>query len=504
MKHRKAKILAALAAQSPLLLFAGRTATTAAVQTARYKEHKCTACSTVVAFGTAAEGVVPFCPHCSNVMTPSEVEVQVLPQEDQLTSVGCPACSTNNVVEDRMADALGGKLACTACGTQISYLMASSDEDEGDDEDDAEETEGVEPKETAAEIDSELDSASDTGNDGPEGDEEDRDANRESTTETADAASDAANAVADGARAAADAARQATEEVDADGSLDLGLGSDVEAAADDEDEIEVDLTDAVDEDGEVEVKLDEDGTEARLLAFVDGVHVATLVKADAGDNADILVHASFHQALSREAAKKGHRALAAFGFKPVSVKVQIAKLVEKRVQAALAADQAKVEAKLGDLSADYNQCLQIASAALTTNFYRNRPNPLVNQLVANLETAGVRQARKIVTNAMLAAGPQYATALLELSEELMDKSVETRNELSDTLSQMNPAATAGEVDFEDEEDQGDDEDNGDSEFASLKDRLTAGVHVAPRSRNAETAHADLSGLGARLRDLKNL
>jgi transcription elongation factor Elf1 len=465
--QKKAKLLAALAAKSPLLLFAGRTATLAAVQTAHYTRHKCTACNTEIAFGAPVDGMAPFCPQCSEPMTScGDQVVPVMPQEDQLTSVGCPTCSTQNVVEDRMADAMAGKISCSACGTAIAYMVNAAEDDDAIPDDDT--------------LDREFNDGEDNGTDDPEDDDTVQQAG------AGDPAADAADAVARGAKAAADAARSAGS---TDDLGDLG-----------DDDLDLDMTDVAPDDGDVEVKLDEDGQEARLLAFVDGVHTMTLAKADAGDNADLLVQTSFHQALQREAARSGYKALAGYGFKPVTLRVPLGRLVEKRVQAALAADKARVEASLRELSADYQQCVQIAAAALTHNFYRHRPDPLQAQLIASLEGMGVKQARKVVASAMLAAGPQYATALLELAEELLDKSVDTRNELSDTLSQINPAAsTSGDFDADDETD----EDDGLATTASLRDRLTAGVQPV-RSAPVTAGAGSATSMGSQLRQLKNL
>lgn len=468
---KRAKQVASLATQAPLLLFVGKKITASAVATASYQKHKCTACNTEVAFAEVP-GVTPFCPSCGGTCSPmSGAPVPMAPQEELLTSVGCPHCQTQNVVEDRLLDVLAGVVHCGGCGNGVTYKAVAVAEDDKI-----------------------------GGNDGPAGAETDNNSDEEIRQE---AAADGE----DGTDGAADGANEGTGLGEPDQNIDDAQGvhqaaSDA-AIGDDVDEIDVDLPDGLDDNADVEVKLDDDGfgEEAKLLAFVGGVHAYTLVKANAGDNADLMTQPSFHQALQRETASGGHKVLAGYGFSPVTVKVRIGRIVEKRVQAALTTEQAKVVASLTDVRDNFEQCAKIASAALTQNFFRHRTNPLQDQLVAALTGMGVKQAKTVVNRAMLNAGPAFVTAMLELADELLDKSVEHRNELSDSLTQMSPEAINADAQEDVDGPEADDELRTSPE--EITARLQSPVEATTRHRQQASAQ-DFSSAAQRLRQLKNL
>lgn len=487
MTKKKAAVLASLSASAPLLLFAAKTLVSASLASTTYRAHKCTACATEVAFGAPADGVSPFCPACGGDTAPVEQVVVVEPQEELLTSVGCPHCAMQNVAEDRMLAALKGDMHCAACGNAISYKAVASD------------------------VEEQLEVEKLDANDGPEQDIKDETASTKKAkgkTQTAaddetDLVEDAqaiAKGISQGAEAVADALSQHAEDVGSTGYGD----SDV----DDDGNMDVDLSDVTgdDDDDDVDMSLDNDSEEARVLAFVNGVHTMTLEKADAGENADVMVQTGFLKSMQREAKKSGIKALAAYGFKGVTLKLPINKIVEQRVQAALAAEKAVIEAATSDLTDNFNQCATIAAVALTQNFYKNRTNPIQDSLVASLESMGFKQAKQVVRRTMAHSAPQFVTAMLELASELMTRSVDSRNELSDTLAAMNldVAATTPAFD-EDAEETQDMIDSPDQLVA----RLTSGVEARPsearaKGRTKQVASASgLSHLGSRLRQLKS-
>lgn len=452
---KKAKLLASLAGQAPLLLVVGKKIVASAVATATYRKHECTACSTQVAFAEVP-GVDPYCPSCGGTTTPVLGDpIPMTVPEEQLTAVNCPHCQSQNVLEDRTMDVLAGVLHCAACGNGVNFKATAADEDL--------ESVGLTP-----------------GNDGEEGDE---------------------------------ATRVADEPKDVQGVHQAAAKQPVKAAEDDStpkddmvddgaEFVDIDVPDSLEDDDDVDVQLDDDGEEARVLAFVGGVHAYTLVKANAGENADLLTHRTFHQALERETLKSGHKALASFGFTPVTLKVNLGRIVDKRVQATLAGEKQAVQASLTDVRDNFEQCAKISAVALTQNFYRGRSNPLQDVLIAALAGAGVKQAKTFVKRAMVQAGPQFVEALLELADELMDKSVEHRNEISDSLTQMSPEAINAEVDENTESPEGDDE------LKTSPDEITARlqrpVHQTRQTQMANVEVAGTSSMAAQLRQLKNL
>lgn len=462
---KRAKLLASLAAQAPLLLFVGKKVTASAVANASYRKHKCTACPTEVAFAEVP-GVVPYCPSCGSTTAPVAGDaIPMAPQEELLTSVNCPHCQSANVVEDRTTEALAGVMHCAACGNGVNFKATAE----------------------AADSDIETEPLTD-GNDGEEGAGENR---------TGDQPKDV-----QGVHSAAAAATPVKVKADTDddnGEPDDGIGD----IGDDVDSVDIDVPDQLNEDDDVDVQMDDDGEEARLLAFVGGVHAYTMTKQTAGDNADLIGQTSFHQALQRECAKSGHRALASYGFTPVTLKVNLGKVVNKRVQATLAGEKAAVQASLTDVRDNFEQCAKIAAVALTQRFYKNRANPLQDTLVAALNAAGVKQAKTFVNRAMVQAGPQFVTALLELADELMDKSLDHRNELSDSLTEMSPEAINAEVDPDT------DSPEADAELRTSPEEITARLSnpVQQTRRTTQTAgltDTGASSMAAQLRQLKNL
>lgn len=457
--RKKAKLLASLAQQNPLLLFVGKAVTASAVTSASYMKHKCEACHTEVAFADVP-GMTPYCVACGgNTVPVGQEALPVAPKEELLTQVGCPHCASQNVVEDRMMDVLAGVLHCAACGGGVNF-KATAEVTDLETEPVSEMTPGNQPEE------------------GPQGDPQ--------------------TAAEDGKQGA-----QSNPPAVVNETLEDPVDQGVDQVAADADAIDVDLSDAADEDGDVEVKLDDDGfgENAKLLAFVDGVHTYTLVKASAGENADLLTHKSYHSALERETAANGHKALLDHGFEPVKVKVQIAKIVQARVEALLGEDRAKVVASLNDVRDNFEQCAKIAAVALNKGFFKGRTNPLKDQLIAQLEGMGFAQAKTVVGRAMANAAPAFVTAMLELADELLDKSVEHRNELSDSLTDMAPEAIQAEVDENVESPEAD------PELRTSPEEITARLQnpamPVRRPRQTETASAGGSA-ASRLRALKNL
>jgi predicted RNA-binding Zn-ribbon protein involved in translation (DUF1610 family) len=606
---KKAKLLAALAQKAPILLFAAaRTLTVARVKAATYKTHKCTACSTQVAFGSqVGDGLAPFCPACGEATAPVDLTetVPMAPQEELLTAIGCPHCSNQNVIEDRTALAMAGTLHCASCGNGISFKPSATTAD-ADADDAAEEMEdgddvatddgldGVDDEEEVAKLeqaavdaraklvakavakavakktkvvadapmsgaDSEVNQSTAPDGAGPEsgadsednqstapegsgpmsgadsevnqstastkveaGDDESEDA--DTMTDVGDTDGDAGDGDGDeddaaepdmtGLEGLLDDSTDSTEELnDEEASIKTTAGDD-----DEDDFTELDMGDVADEDGDVDLQMvdpEDETEEAQLVAFVNGVHTMTLVKASAGDNADVFANTSFHKALRKEAKKAGFRALASYGFETVKIQVPLKRVVEKRVQAQLATDKAVLTASVEDVSANFDQCAKIAAVALTQNFYRDRVNPLQDQLVASLTAMGFKQAKQVVSQAMIAACPQFVEATLQLATELMGKSVELRNELSDNLSQMNPVVANMfdplDDDVVDDQASEDIATNPEAVVARLRgERLKTtasfgAVETAGRNGPPSTApvrHSRTS-LGATLRSLKN-
>lgn len=490
MKHSKrAKVLASLS-KAPLLVFAGTSKAVASVKALKrveFASHECAHCHTVVAFGSDVDGVEPVCPTCGGEHF-SPVEIEPIPvntyTEDNVSAVTCPNCGASNAYDDRILAALGGHVHCAACGHSMQE-ESSEDEDENiydvtaSDEDDLFE---------------DFETAEADGEEGEDGGDESEDSEEEAgfarkrkvranVTNTNDDL-DAEN-VKPKLTMPADNTNPELEDVPSTGDV-INTNPELSEEAD----LDVDLLENADEDSEdIEIvqQKDDEGN-VTLMAFVDGVNVATLDEEDAGDKADLIGNRHFRDSLEVEAKTKGVKALASYGFKPVVAKVSIAKIVTARVRAALVKETASLKRTAADVRDDFDQSFRIAIAALNAGYYRNRKNPLVASLTASLKAMGVGQAAAVVKRAMQTASEDFVNQTLELTDELLEKPVEVRNEIADNLSEINP-----DLQFESAEDEGDDVAEDEATPEDVVARLSTGGRVTanvkkPRSR-AEVANA---------------
>ena len=505
MKHSKrAKVLASLS-KAPLLVFAGTdkaVASVKALKRVKFASHECAHCHTVVAFGSDVDGVEPVCPTCGGEhFSPVDVEPIAVHAytEDNVSAVTCPNCGASNAFDDRVLAALGGHVHCAACGHSM-HEEGSDDEDENiydvtasDEEDEdglfedfeAAETEDLEDDEDLDDIDADDEDAEEAGFARKRkvradvintNDDLDEDEVKPKLTRPADNT----NTELDEGPSAGDVVNtnpEMSEEADLDvNDLDVNdLDVNLLENADDESE-----------DIEIITQKDDEGN-LSLMAFVDGVNVATLDEDDAGDKADLLGNRHFRDSLEVEAKTNGIKALALYGFKPVVAKVSIAKIVSAQVRAALVKETASLKRTVADVRDDFDQSFRIAIAALNAGYYRNRKNPLVASLTASLKAMGVSQAASVVKRAMQTASEDFVNQTLELTDELLEKPVEVRNEIADNLSEINPDLQFESVD--EAEDAAEDEATPEDVVARLSTggRVTASVKKT-RSR-AEVANA---------------
>lgn len=494
MKHSKrAKVLASLS-KAPLLVFAGTDKAVASVKALKrveFASHECAHCHTVVAFGSDVDGVEPVCPTCGGEHF-SPVDVEPIPvdtyTEDNVSAVTCPNCGASNAFDDRILAALGGHVHCAACGHAMHeegtddsdeniYDVTASDE--GDEDDLFDDFEAAETE--------------DLDDDGVEDEDEDSDEEeagfarkrkvRANVTNTNDDLDE--DSVKPKLTFPSDNTNPDLDEVPSAGDV-INTNPEISEEAD----LDVDLLENADEDSddiEIVQHKDDEGN-VTLLAFVDGVNVATLDEDDAGDKADLIGNRHFRDSLEVEAKTKGVKALASYGFKPVTAKVSIAKIVTARVRAALIKETASLKRTTADVRDDFDQSFRIAIAALNAGYYRNRKNPLVASLVGSLKAMGVSQAASVVKRAMQTASEEFVNQTLELTDELLEKPVEVRNEIADNLSEINP-----DLQFESAEDEGDDVVEDEATPEDVVARLSTGGRVTAsvkktRSR-AEVANA---------------
>jgi len=183
-------------------------------------------------------------------------------------------------------------------------------------------------------------------------------------------------------------------------------------------------------------------TSDKMHAWLDDIHVATLSKETAGENADIMHTMSFAHTIRRVAQTEGVKAaLKHYGFKTVTLKFPQSKvnaaLVEKRTKETAA----KFHERADQVREDFEQCVAIAATGLNRNYFAKHQNALKKGFVAALTASGVKGAERLVAGVFERCGDEYHRTLFEIASGLMKKPVEIRNELSDTLQQINAGAT---------------------------------------------------------------
>lgn len=430
MKYKqRAKVLATLS-KTPMLLFAGSNKVTASIEDltneVEFSKHECASCGTQVAFGTDVDGIEPYCPTCGGEDF-TVVSVEPIPVEqytdEEVSLATCPNCGAHNAYDDRILASLDGHVHCAACGHE---MQAADDVD--DNIYDVTATEDVE--------DSTEDDVDDTNVEDKEPEMSGFGKKRKSVKASENTNPDLN---ANDLRVALD-----DPPVNTNGEINDGV-KDAPVINTNEDLntefADVDMLDNADDNADVEIVQQACGDgSVKLLAFANGIHVASLTTEDAGDKADVIGNRHFHDALEQEAKSHGCKCLSKYGFKPVVAKIGIAKLVNARVAKELTAQTAALTATKEDVKADFHQALSIAVAALNAGYYRNRKNPLAVTLTAALKAMGIGQAESIVKRAVQAASQEFIDEAMDLTEEVMEKPLELRNELADNLSEIDPNA----------------------------------------------------------------
>lgn len=391
----------------------------------------------------------PFCVNCGSeeVDINTDTPIPPLPEtDDDMVAVQCrnTACSTFNIVHQTTASTLRGVMHCVTCGSTLAYNDEFNDGG-----------------------DSPADTRPNEGNDYTPADTRPNEGTGKTPADTRPAFTNNRNVI------------HAAEGFDFD---DI---EDEEADFDVTDQIPLDETanepseplepESVQNDdiipacntamelssvilaSNAQATLDLMYSGEKLYAMLDGTHVATLSKDTAGDNASILNTVSLAHTIKQIAHNEGVKAaLKHFGFKAVCIKFP-----QSKVNAALVERQTKkvastFYARANEIQEDLEQCVALAATGLTRNFFAKHQNVLKQGFSRVLATAGVKNADRLVAGVFERYGDEYHRTLFEIAGDLMKKPIEIRNELADTLEQVNPGAQEPQED-------------------TIEDRLEAGV-----------------------------
>lgn len=218
--------------------------------------------------------------------------------------------------------------------------------------------------------------------------------------------------------------------------------NEIQPGAVDAEEIPVEMLDVLPLDAPVSVVPMSDDLMAICL---DNTPVATLDSEDAGENASIFGQEAFAKAIMHTISTVGLKvAIANYKFKPVVVAFPLKKVIESRVEALLEIRSSVVKAQTDTLSSDMEQCLSLAVAGLSSNFFKGKSNPTKEALVAELTSMGYKNANKLVSKVIFATREDYSKAVLSQTRELMAKSVEVRNQLAETMDEISPVVPEGD------------------------------------------------------------
>lgn len=415
----------------------------------------CKGCDTHFA---AHRGSKPFCVTCGCDDVKEDAEADATPEkltdDQELAGVVCCHCHNTNIVSLSVASKLSGAMHCVVCGSDLGFDDITSEEEDTPEED------GVDPLE-----------------------EETVETQGQDFTDPDDVFDE------DGAEEGSSTTDRIEEEKNGQEDLNPPVG------VENLNQTSIPLLDPNAE--VVDVPMDEINpddinaddvaviqTSSAAYFMVKGVSVASLTVDGATEaGVDLFNKGMLERTVKASIARNGLKAtLNELGFKSVIAKFPLKKLVDVRVSAALAAETAKVDAKVKGVADDFKQSLLIAMASLQKNFFRGKTNALKSALFDELTAASVRSPDKLIDRVFRNHGGAYLSTLMDLATELMQKPIEARNALAEAVD----AANYMDADKDEtEEDEDGDDDMPESTSARLAEQ--AGVTITQRAVKASTA-----------------
>jgi hypothetical protein len=186
----------------------------------------------------------------------------------------------------------------------------------------------------------------------------------------------------------------------------------------------------------------------RLIVLKGHVAIASLTKANAKENADMIFSSVYHAAVEHQLKKFGLRAgLNAMGFSMVRVptlsKATVARKVQQLQQASVNKDKAREKV--------FASSFAIAAAGLSRGRWKGYENSLRAAVEQQLTMAGVKNARVVAARIFEQHAVPFSKSLLELASKLSAMSEDTRNEMAESLEMTTEASesVAPEIQHED-------------------------------------------------------
>ena len=178
-------------------------------------------------------------------------------------------------------------------------------------------------------------------------------------------------------------------------------------------------------------------------AYYKGTPVATILKAQAGDNADLFDSPKFGHvaiAVAKQAGVK--QALTELGFKPirheVSLSQEISRIVAERTEQATEQAEQAVASHIESFEA----ALATALIGMNRGFFQGKANPLKAALCSSLSSTGVRSPEVLVDRVFSANHDSMLKEAVALAKEIMAKPAEVQESLSRTIMDMSYQGTS--------------------------------------------------------------
>lgn len=233
-------------------------------------------------------------------------------------------------------------------------------------------------------------------------------------------------------------------------------------------------------DDEVEASFAHDG---ETLFCIAGTTCIAALEVD-GDTSEL------EKTLSEQATEHGLRkALEDAGFELVSARVDAGKAVKAEQERLAAEAESESEKALASFDATMGQSLEIAVMGINRGFFVGSGNPLCDNLVDALVTAGVdrREAVEAMSEAFDESADGYAEIVVAKAIEMARKSEDTRNELAATIADIRhkPAPRKD----------GGDRETSRTDGSDVQDRLERPMRPSKATASASSDSADDKGKG---------
>lgn len=516
MATEKAKLIASAVRGGTVFVYAASSKDPVLAATHAYKTlnkmaasaFECSACGSQqhVVASSAPE---PYCIVCgsdrvieSNRKVP---ETAAFVSDDELASVTCGACSTDNVLPLKAVKASNCHLHCVTCGGDLAIAETETEDDK--EEADFADAPAVTPSAggDAAEDVSGEDDFPEVSETEEEPEEEMAEAESEddnSFTEESDALDGIDELELQGEEVLPEPTFEA-DDLETPNFSDMGVeepGNEEQLFLDDLGELPPadagePMLDAL------ELNDTPEGLEfmskANVLLAMKGAHVVAFAGENhVGRNADILHSPEFAKAVVMTAKKIGVRkALARMGFRDIYVKPVDVKSSAREIAKA----KSQFDAKAHKAQKVFADSLAIASVGMAKGLFKEFKDPIRSAVEAQLGASmGTRVAKVTASRIMAANGIEYAKSLISLANKLSGMTEQVRKEYAEMCDLVDDGGeTADLVSADADEmpnnefeqsgiDDGEDITDTSEDLDSVQSRLTTAA-VLLKPRNSVTA-----------------